>query len=70
MVRYINPKNTIRQIARATKMSDLEIRKIVYGLLQAGLVELVRKEGTPAAADPGASPPADQPQPSRKSKNR
>ncbi len=42
VVSYINPKNTIRQIARATKMNDLEIRRIVYGLLQAGLVELVR----------------------------
>lgn len=44
---YINPKNTMRQIARATKLNDLEIRKIVYGLLQAGLVEIVRPEGAP-----------------------
>ena len=26
-------------------MSELEIRRIVYGLLQAGLVEVVRAEG-------------------------
>jgi hypothetical protein len=52
VVRYINPKNTIRQIARATKMSDLQIRKIVYALLQAGLVELVRAEGAPRPAPP------------------
>jgi hypothetical protein len=45
VVSYINPKNTIKQIANTTKMNDLEIRKIVYGLLQAGLVELVRPEG-------------------------
>ncbi len=45
VVSYINPKNTIQQIARAVKMSDLEIRRIVYGLLQAGLVEVVRPEG-------------------------
>ena len=45
VVSFINPKNTIRQIASATKKSDLEIRRIVYGLLQAGLVELVRPEG-------------------------
>ncbi len=45
VVSYINPKNTIRQIAAANKMSDLEIRRIVYGLLQAGLVEIVRPEG-------------------------
>ncbi len=45
VVSYINPRNTMRQIASATKMNDLEIRRIVYGLLQAGLVEVVRAEG-------------------------
>jgi len=45
VVSYINPKNSIKQIARTTKMSDLEIRRVVYGLLQAGLVELIRPEG-------------------------
>ena len=39
VVSYINPRNTMRQIASATKMNDLEIRRIIYGLLQAGLVE-------------------------------
>jgi hypothetical protein len=47
VVSYINPKNTIQQIARTVKMSELEIRRIVYGLLQAGLVEVVRPEGVP-----------------------
>jgi hypothetical protein len=28
-------------------MNDLEIRRIVYSLLQAGLVEMVRQEGAP-----------------------
>ncbi len=46
---YINPKNTIRQIAKANNMSELEIRRIVYGLEQAGLVELVRPPGMEAA---------------------
>ena len=46
VVSYINPRNTMRQIASATKMNDLEIRRIVYGLLQAGLVEVIRQEGT------------------------
>jgi hypothetical protein len=45
VVSYINPRNTIQQIGAAAKMSDLEIRRIVYGLLQAGLVEVVRLEG-------------------------
>ena len=48
VVSYINPKNTMRQIARANKMNDMEIRKVVYGLLQAGLVEIIRPEGAPA----------------------
>jgi hypothetical protein len=64
VVSYINPKNTIRQIARTTKTSDLEIRRIVYGLLQAGLVEIVRPQSAPLpppvqpAARPIASPPS------------
>ncbi len=45
VVSYIDPKNTLKKIAAATKMNDLEIRRIVYGLLQAGLVEMVRPEG-------------------------
>ena len=51
VVSYINPKNTIRQIAQANSMSDLQIRKIVYAMLQAGLVEVIQ----PAAAVPAAA---------------
>ncbi len=58
VVSYINPKNSIRQIARATKLSDLEIRRIVYGLLQAGLVELIRPAGMPVPAKPQNRAPA------------
>ena len=47
VVHYINPNNSIRQIGRATKMNDLDIRKIVYGLQQAGLVEIVRPATAP-----------------------
>ncbi len=47
VVSFISPRNTIRQIGTATKMNDLEIRRIVYGLLQAGLVEICRPEGAP-----------------------
>ncbi|NWF69048.1 MAG: DUF4388 domain-containing protein [Chloroflexi bacterium] len=46
VVSFINPRNTIRQIAKANNMSEMEIRRIVYGLEQAGLVELV-KPATP-----------------------
>jgi len=47
IVSYVNPKNTLRQIAHAARLNDLEIRRVVYGLLQAGLVELVRPGGAP-----------------------
>ncbi len=47
VVSYINPKNTIQQIAKANRLSDMEIRRIVYGLLQAGLVEIVRPQKAP-----------------------
>ncbi len=41
VVSYVDPKNTIRQIAKASNMSDVEIRRVVYGLVQAGLVQVV-----------------------------
>ncbi len=47
VVSYVNPKNSIRQIARTTKMNDHEIRRVVYSLLQAGLVEIIRMGGSP-----------------------
>lgn len=49
VISYINPKNSMHQIAHATKMNDLEIRRIIYGMLQAGLVEIIRPN-EPAAA--------------------
>ncbi len=47
VISFINPKNSMRQIQSATKMNDLEIRRIVYSLLQAGMVELIWPEGAP-----------------------
>lgn len=51
VVSYVNPKNTIRQIMRALNMSEVEIKRVVYGLEQAGLVEIV-KPPTAASAKP------------------
>lgn len=51
VVSYINPKNSIRQIAKVTKMSEVEIRRIVYGLLQAGLVKMIRPAGAQTQLD-------------------
>jgi hypothetical protein len=45
VISFINPRNTIRQIAQYNGMNDFQIRKIVYGMLSAGLVELVEPEG-------------------------
>ena len=56
VVSYINPKNTMQQIASANKMNDLEIRRIVYGLLQAGLVDIIRPEGVKLAPSPKMFP--------------
>ena len=42
VIRYVNPKNTMRQIASAAKLSEMEARRIIYRLLQAGLVEITR----------------------------
>lgn len=54
-VSFINPRNTIRQIAQFNNMSDFQIRRIVYGLLQAGLVELIQPEGVVTKAVSGAA---------------
>ncbi|MCF6277354.1 MAG: DUF4388 domain-containing protein [Anaerolineales bacterium] len=45
VVSYLTPKNTIKQIAKATKMDDMAIRRIIYSLIQAGLVEITRPAG-------------------------
>lgn len=47
VVSYISPKNTMRQIARANRLSEVELRRIVYGLMQAGVVEILLPEGAP-----------------------
>ena len=55
VVSFINPRNTVRQIAQYNNMGDFQVRKIVYGLLQAGLVELVRPEGVAVPVSPGTT---------------
>jgi hypothetical protein len=54
VISFINPRNSIKQIAQSTNMDDFQIRKIVHGMVQAGLVEMVRPEGykPPEAARP------------------
>lgn len=52
MISYISPRNSIRRIAQRIGMDDFRIRKITYGLLQAGLVEIVEPERAPARLVP------------------
>ena len=44
LVSLVNPKNTIRQLGKAAQLNELQTRRIVFSLLNAGLVELVRHE--------------------------
>lgn len=52
VISFINPRNTIRQIAQFNNMGEVQIRRIVYSLMQAGLVEMIRPPR------PSASPTA------------
>ena len=54
VVSYVSPKNTIRQIAKTNNMSEMEIRRVVYGLEQAGLVIIVKPRGTGQAKRAGS----------------
>lgn len=40
VVSFVNPKNTVRQIAKAANLNEFQIRRIVYSMLQAGLIEI------------------------------
>lgn len=63
VVSFVNPRNSIRQIAKANNMTEMEIRRIVYGLEQAGLVELVKPPGSePVATSKTMRRPAAKPQ--------
>jgi hypothetical protein len=42
VINYVHPNNRLRQIAHVTRMNESEIRRTVYSLLQAGIVELIR----------------------------
>ncbi len=59
VISFVNPRNTIRQIAQSNNMSEYQIRKIVYSLLQAGIVQLVPSQRPqPATAGAVAQPTA------------
>lgn len=60
VISLVNPRNTIRQIAQANQLSDLQVRRMIYGLLQAGLVEIapLTKTSPPSPATPLTHGPA------------
>ncbi|MFN2187722.1 MAG: DUF4388 domain-containing protein [Candidatus Promineifilaceae bacterium] len=58
VVSFVSPKNSIRQIAEAIHLNEFQIRKIVYGMLQAGLVEIVDPP-PPAPVVPASEPKDD-----------
>lgn len=60
VISFINARNTLQQICQAAQISDLQMRRIVYGLLQAGIVELIA---------PSHRPPASSGQPARQSQS-
>lgn len=53
VVSFINSRNTIRQIASFLKIDEFQIRRIVYGLQTAGLVDVLP---SPVAAAGAARP--------------
>lgn len=58
VISFINSRNTIRQIASFLKMDEFQIRRIVYGLQTAGLVDVL-----PSTLPAGASAPVPLPPP-------
>lgn len=54
VISLIDPRNSMRKIAQANNLSDFQIRRIIYGMLQAGLVELVQPT-TPQTATTASS---------------
>lgn len=55
VIAFINPRNSIRQIAQGNNLNDFEVRRIVYGLIQAGIVEPVTVKKPKQVLPPTAS---------------
>ena len=58
VISFVNPRNTIRQIGQVTKLNDVEIRRIIYGLLEAGVVEIIRPQVSSYQTRPSLQSPA------------
>ncbi len=56
MISFINARNTIRQIGEYIGLDEFQVRRVVYGLKQNGLIDMAqaaRPETTPRAPLPG-----------------
>lgn len=62
VISFINPRNNIRRIAKYSSMNDFQIRKIIYGLLSAGLVEILAPQPTLAPATGRRAPAGTRPE--------
>jgi len=67
VVSFINPRNTVRQIAQANNLNEFQIRRIVYGMLQAGLVQIVAPPAPAVPAAAAAKKPVEQAPAARRS---
>ncbi|MDF1512297.1 MAG: DUF4388 domain-containing protein [Anaerolineae bacterium] len=63
VISFISPRNSIRRIAQYNNMDELQIRKIVYSLLQAGLVEMIYPQRSTAVVPPAKQDGTTAPQP-------
>ena len=59
VISFINARNTIRQIANFQKIDEYQIRRVVFGLQSAGLVEVMAAAGgtNPMPLPAPAAPP-------------
>ncbi len=48
VISHIHPRNSVKQIAQNNNMDEFQIRRIVYGMMQAGIVEIINPEGVEA----------------------
>jgi hypothetical protein len=52
IVPYVDPKNTLKQIMKVVNMNELQIKRIVYSLHEAGLIEILNGAPKPATNRP------------------
>ena len=57
VVSLVTPQRTMKEIAQTARLDEIGIRRIVYNLLQAGLVEIVRPVSVPISVGPRIATP-------------